>query len=201
MWSNTTLGSRFQSSQRSAEGSARYDDHAVVHDRDDPPRVPDVPQRIGAEQYEIRDLAGRDDAERVPEAEEVRGIGGRGLQRCERRETRLHEELELIVERGARHDAARAEVGAGEHANVVGLEARHERRKPGDDRRELLRCEDPEAADRGLEPGAVPIEMREQRVERLRLTRGWLDGGPPIAGAQQVETFVGRKLEVLDAFL
>src|ERR1041385_6304010 len=41
------------------------DDHAVVHDRDDPPRVPDVAQRIGAEQYEIRDLAGRDDAERV----------------------------------------------------------------------------------------------------------------------------------------
>lgn len=48
-----------------AEDSARHDDHAVVHDRDDPPRVPDVPQRIGAEQYEIRDLAGRDDAERV----------------------------------------------------------------------------------------------------------------------------------------
>ena len=75
----------------------------------------DVGERVARDGDQVGELAGLDRADPVLPAEQLGGVGGRGLDRLHRRHALLHHVGELLRVVAVREDAA---VGAERHAGA-----------------------------------------------------------------------------------
>src|SRR5262249_46173266 len=66
------------------------------------PRVADVRRRVGREDHQVGEFAGRDAAQVVPLLQGPRVVDGRRLQRGGRRQAGFDQQLQLLVQREAR---------------------------------------------------------------------------------------------------
>ncbi len=85
------------------------------------PRVGDVSQGVGVEQDQVGKLSGCNRSQFVFPAEETRGIECRGLQRLHGRQSRLHQQPQLIVQTEAGKTIRIACIGARQNSHASAL--------------------------------------------------------------------------------
>ena len=123
---------------------------AAQEHRLDAPGVRDVVEWVITQQHEVGHRAGPNRPELALPAEVARRVDGRGPKRLERRQSALHQDLELVVQGEARLD-----VRAREDGNARGVETRDRRDAVAVQRRNPKKREEASGAHGGRERAAA----------------------------------------------